>query len=350
MMKKISAVSHLKLTMIALFVAISFESSFGQNFPFGFNYQAVVRDANGSAKATTTVGVRISIVSTSSAGPTIFQEVHTTTTNALGQFNITVGSGINTFTPGGLTSFSLIPWNSNIYFIRSEVQMGASPSFTQIGTVQQLMAVPYALNARSFPPSIKTFTSAGTGTYTTPPGISHLEIKMIGGGGGGGNGVTSFPGGGGGSGGGMEFIITNPSPTYTYAVGAGGAPTVNGGPTAFGPNICSGGAGAPIGTATNLTIAGGSGTINIGSGIVFDGGRGGAGGSGFTLQGGQGGNGIFGGGGGSGSSTNGGVGGTGGAAASNTGGGGGGGGGGTAGGSTGGAGGSGVIIVKEYYK
>jgi hypothetical protein len=229
-MKMFLEMQQLRSILITLLILMVSQSVFGQSFPFGFNYQAVVRDANGSAKATTTVGVRISIVSTSSTGPTVFQEIHTTTTNALGQLNITIGSGVNTNTPGGLVSFSLIPWHTDIFFIRSEVQMGVSPTFTQIGTVQQLMAVPYALHARTIPPSITRYTAAGTGTYTTPPGTSYLKIRMVGGGGGGS--LAQAPGNGTSGQGttfGTNLLIANGGGGGTYNAGAasGGSTTVN---------------------------------------------------------------------------------------------------------------------------
>jgi hypothetical protein len=90
-------------------------------------------------------------------------------------------------------------------------------------------------------------------------------ISNTGGGGGGGGGSTSaatqwYAGGGGGSGGYVEAIISNPTATYSYAVGTGGS-----GGTA-GTNGLAGGAGAAgyievtiyynngaVGTATNVT-------------------------------------------------------------------------------------------------
>ncbi|MBI2722927.1 MAG: tail fiber protein [Bacteroidetes bacterium] len=114
-----------------------------QNFPYGFNYQAVVRDANGSAKTNTTVGLRLTILKSNSTGTVTYQETQTAITNSMGQFNVTVGGG--SFVSGTVNTFSLINWANDIYFLKSEIQTGSS-TFSIIGT-QQLMSVPYALAA-----------------------------------------------------------------------------------------------------------------------------------------------------------------------------------------------------------
>jgi hypothetical protein len=62
--------------------------------------------------------------------------------------------------------------------------------------------------------------SAATGSGTGAAGAANTGG---GGAGGGGGGAGAYPGAGGGAGGYLEAIITSPSATYSYAVGAGGA-------------------------------------------------------------------------------------------------------------------------------
>jgi hypothetical protein len=72
------------------------------------------------------------------------------------------------------------------------------------------------------------YLTTGTGaTYTTPTGVRALYVECVGGGGGGGGvdgaGAGTGAGAGGGGGGGYcAKLITSPSATYTYTIGAGG--------------------------------------------------------------------------------------------------------------------------------
>ncbi len=191
--------------------------------------------------------------------------------------------------------------------------------------------------AGSTAPTKQTFTS-GSGTYTTPtgPGPLYIRVRCWGGGAGGGNG-----GGAGGTGGGggayCESIITSPSATYTYAVGAGGAAASNGNATTFsagtmsagGGSLGGGQAGGQGGTASGgnvANIAGGSGANPGYVGSPYFGGCGGGpgGGRGGNNTGADGVAGV-----------------------ANS---GGGGGGAASTGTNGGAGGSGYIVVEEYYQ
>lgn len=72
-------------------------------------------------------------------------------------------------------------------------------------------------------PKVTTYTS-GSGTFTKTGSPLYIRVRMVGGGGGGTNGgVGSKAGGGGSAGGYVDAIITSPSSTYAYAVGAGGS-------------------------------------------------------------------------------------------------------------------------------
>lgn len=103
--------------------------------------------------------------------------------------------------------------------------------------------------------TVQLLTAAGTGTYYTPSGVRSLQIECVGGGGSGGSAnSTAAGGGGGGSGAYVRSFIAEPSASYTYVVGAGGAaanPTFDGSAgasTQFGASvIAAGGSGGKAG-------------------------------------------------------------------------------------------------------
>lgn len=128
-------------------------------------------------------------------------------------------------------------------------------------------------------PTQQIFTS-GSGTYTTPVGVTLLKVSIVGAGGGGGgasSGVAGRSYGAGGGGGGATVVkwITAPSSTYAYLVGTGGT----GG--SAGANNGNPGTSTTFGTAF-LNASGGTGGISSGSGTTATtiGGLGSAGGSG----------------------------------------------------------------------
>ena len=65
-----------------------------QTFPYGINYQAVARDANGNANHNQQVPVQFTIYQHSSTGTMVYQERQVLTTNAMGQFNAVIGNGV----------------------------------------------------------------------------------------------------------------------------------------------------------------------------------------------------------------------------------------------------------------
>jgi hypothetical protein len=81
-------------------------------------------------------------------------------------------------------------------------------------------------------PTQQIFTTAGSGTYTTPAGVKAVIFEAIGGGGaGGGCPATSagnYSAGGGGAGGSYTMkLVQTPVGTYAYVVGAGGVGVLN---------------------------------------------------------------------------------------------------------------------------
>ena len=78
-----------------LFVAalLAATSTFAQNSGLGFNYQAVVRNADGMLLANQDVTLRISLYPGQSATSPTWVETHKVRTDASGSFGITVGKG-----------------------------------------------------------------------------------------------------------------------------------------------------------------------------------------------------------------------------------------------------------------
>lgn len=129
---------------------------------------------------------------------------------------------------------------------RGHLVFTGSSSTINTTTVTQLKSLPKVA------PTVQTFTSGTAATYTTPANCQWIRIRMVGGGGGAAGSVataagTASAGGGGGAGGYVEHIINNPSATYTYTVGNGGAAGAAGG---------SGGDGGDT-TFSTLTAGGG---------------------------------------------------------------------------------------------
>jgi hypothetical protein len=110
----------------------------------GVFYQAVARNANGTAMVNQNVNVRFSLHQGAANGSIEYQETHQLTTNAQGLFSTTFGQG-----QPQSGSYAQIQWGVNSKFLEVEFE---SNGWQTIGT-QQLMAVPYAIRAKEVEPS-----------------------------------------------------------------------------------------------------------------------------------------------------------------------------------------------------
>lgn len=248
--------------------------------------------------------------------------------------------------PGSLPvaqSFVTIDNSGNV---ASSISTIGGITSTMIGTKQVKNT---NVDFSTFPTPTLTKLLSGSGTYTTPAGVTYLKIKMLGSGGGGGGAISGGAAGGGGAGGYIESLVASPAATYAYSIGIGGngglsnVDGTNGGDTTFGANTAGGGQGGKKGT-TGTGGAGGAVTLSLGIGFAMIGNGGGiiANASVGGTAGGPGGVGFFGGGPIGNNSTNS----TGAAGTANS------GSGGAAGAAvtgSGGDGGSGVILIEEYY-
>lgn len=112
----------------------------GQNSG-GFNYQAIVRDANQNVVANQTVGIRISIIQESASGPVVYQETFSPFSNDYGLINLEIGSG-----DAISGSFEAIDWGSGPYFMETAMDISGGTNYTVMGA-SRLKSVPYALHA-----------------------------------------------------------------------------------------------------------------------------------------------------------------------------------------------------------
>ena len=128
--------------------------SFGQA-PNQLSYQAVVRNSSNALVMNQSVGIKFSILKTSATGTVVYTETQSATTNANGLVSTELGSG--TVTSGSLTT---IDWSADKYFVKTEIDPSGGTSYNITGT-QQLLSVPYALNAKTADNGLKNGTAAG---------------------------------------------------------------------------------------------------------------------------------------------------------------------------------------------
>lgn len=147
------------LLRIVLFCIVSI-NTYAQT-PQAFKYQAVVRDANGSALANSIVSMRMSILEGSAIGTTIYSETHQVAANEYGLVNLSIGEG--NIVAG---NFASIDWGSNIFFVKIELDSKGDSNYIFMGT-SQLLSVPYALFAETSRSSTTDFDKDSTNEFQT---------------------------------------------------------------------------------------------------------------------------------------------------------------------------------------
>lgn len=130
----------MKKILLILISVLSF-TTFGQA-PEGISYQAVIRNSTGAVLADAPVGLKVSILQTTSTGSSVYEESFAPTTNAFGLVNVVIGQG--TVISG---NFSMIDWSAGPYFAEVSADETGGTNYSLLGT-QQLMSVPYALHSK----------------------------------------------------------------------------------------------------------------------------------------------------------------------------------------------------------
>lgn len=124
---------------IILFILLPF---FGfSQAPQKINFQSILRNNNGEIVSNKSVSLKISILSGSIGGSSVYSEIHTKTTDISGLISLQIGNG--TVLSG---VFANIGWGNAPHFIKLEVDFSGGSNFVLLGT-QELMSVPYALYA-----------------------------------------------------------------------------------------------------------------------------------------------------------------------------------------------------------
>jgi subtilisin-like proprotein convertase family protein len=134
--------------------------------PQAIPYQAVVRNADGSAMSSTAMTMTFKIHDVSATGTVVYQESHTTTSNAQGLVILQVGQG-----QAAVGTFDNINWGSGAKFLH--VMMNAGAGEIDLGT-QQMMSVPYALYAEKSGGSMPTGSAPGELMYWNGSGWSSI--------------------------------------------------------------------------------------------------------------------------------------------------------------------------------
>lgn len=117
-----------------------------------------------------------------------------------------------------------------------------------------LNLVPAYEAARIAFPTVDTYATPGTYTFTPGPNVKRVKVRLWGAGGSGGNSISAGSGGGGGCGGGYseEVVAVSPGVGVTVTVGAGG-------PAPAGGIIAGGAGGGSTSFGAFLSATGGSG-------------------------------------------------------------------------------------------
>ena len=121
--------------------------------PQKINFQSILRNTNGEVVVNKAVSLKISILSGSINGISVYSETHAKTTDVSGLISLQIGNG--TVING---AFSTILWGNAAYFIKLEADFNGGSNYVLLGT-QELMSVPYALYASKTDTSVLNLTN-----------------------------------------------------------------------------------------------------------------------------------------------------------------------------------------------
>ena len=127
----------MKKTSLLILGLILSAITFGQA-PNKMSFQTVVRNNLGKLVLNKSIGVRLSILKTSSSGTAEYVETHSKTSNVNGLLTLEVGTG--TVTTG---TFATIDWAQGPYFLKTEMDVNGGSSYSITG-VTEFVSVPYA--------------------------------------------------------------------------------------------------------------------------------------------------------------------------------------------------------------
>ncbi|MBN2272953.1 MAG: hypothetical protein JXR41_12055 [Bacteroidales bacterium] len=140
---------------ILTIIAATFAFMLSAQPPAHFNYQAVVRDAEGAVVAGQDVTFKIEILAGTVDGTVVYRETHEATTGDQGLVTLPVFGG----TPDG--AWTEIDWSANDYFIKIYLGNSTGTDFQEMGT-SQLLSVPYAMHAKTVETEKQFLSTRGT--------------------------------------------------------------------------------------------------------------------------------------------------------------------------------------------
>lgn len=138
---------------LLLLACLAVMTAYAQNSGLGFNYQAVVRNANGVLLTNTTVNLRVSLYPGRYATAPTWVEIHNDSTDMFGCFSITVGKGERD-NSSVVENYSDVNFSAIYYWLKIEILEGGT--YRELN-YSQLPSSPYsdvAYNAILFPPGM----------------------------------------------------------------------------------------------------------------------------------------------------------------------------------------------------
>ena len=127
----------MKKTSLLILGLILSAITFAQS-PNKMSFQTVVRNSQGKLVLNKSIGVRISILQSTSTGTPVYVETHTKASNANGLLTLEVGSG-----SVATGTFSTIDWSQGPYFLKTEMDVNGGTNYT-ISGVTEFVSVPFA--------------------------------------------------------------------------------------------------------------------------------------------------------------------------------------------------------------
>lgn len=115
----------MKKNLLSLIVMMITIMSYAQNSGLGFNYQAVVRNADGILLSNQDVNLRISLYPGQAATSATWIETHKAHTDFSGSFGITVGKGIRE-SNSVAANYKDINFTAVYYWMKIEIQEGSA--------------------------------------------------------------------------------------------------------------------------------------------------------------------------------------------------------------------------------
>jgi uncharacterized protein (TIGR02145 family) len=110
--------------------------------PEKMNYQAVIRDSDGSLLINRQIKIRFSIIASNTEGSAVYQEIQQPITSSNGLISVEIGAGETS------DSFTTINWSDGPYFIKTEINTNNNSGYS-LTLISELLSVPYAFHAKT---------------------------------------------------------------------------------------------------------------------------------------------------------------------------------------------------------